>query len=466
MGHAPTKLHSSLVAYEFKAASSQSPTDIWIVEDIKTNKRLFAKVYIEPKPRLKFMETTGVQYEAQVYKYVLDTIINNPSHQFNKNFIRLEKHLQGLTLDQLYEIVNGDEHTKITIQDLSRNMAYTRCGEPSLRPALNQPDDNKDIKIDRKFPDCKQETEADILSEDRARQYTYAIILTHIPAGEVISLTEYLQRYGRNPTKRGIIGKTALVIRSMHSSGISHNDQHWRNILVQLGADDDTTVYDMDGKKYTFPGCPDRPLLFDWDRSRLADDTKKNLYIETEPDEFDGLYTPAFAPNRDWLTFVIYLHKTLPRNLHPTWKHVCRALFIDQYIQSNGCQHIMRILTSRDDRFAYMRYYHTYQQYMHIDFHTFMASIGFHPSTLGFTDRPTHVQLQHRLGRLVRPCDYQNFVTLWQTIQSFDNVSRLDIGNILLHSEYNTPKRSTTQQKHIQELQSIVSSLDPDIVFV
>lgn len=277
---------SSFRARAFLPSTSMSASDIWeFVAEDEEKTIVFCKVFVALP-----QESPGLHYEAGVYEYLQGVL--GPEDPFRENFVGLLCVLRGLSYGQLVEKVVGQYGVTPTM--LLRNLMIMQCGEPGNRPALTdqRPLHPKDI------PDCSW-LEASHFTDRR-----YTIIVTKKPPGVVRSLKSTVEDPRLSPcVKRATLAATVLAIENMHARGLSHNDQHWENILTSTTEEPDTSRatrrYRRQGRTYEIPSGT-RPLLFDWDRSQRSEGPRNpelRLYRE------DGLYRPAFCPERDWLTF-------------------------------------------------------------------------------------------------------------------------------------------------------------------
>ena len=292
---------------EFIKATSVSPTDIWVFEDDKHT--YFGKVYIMPTQHYK--DSFGISYEAHVYDYVKKNIIDDVTNPYRNNFVELQKHCTNITFDELFAMVDSFRPL-IKKSNVARNIAYIMCNiynRPSLtdnRPSLTN--NSKLLEIDPLQLSCFRSVSG---SPDH---YKYGIIFTKKPKGDmVVTLDDYMEDHTKRPIdKYNVLLKAVLCIETMHRNGISHNDQHWGNILVAIGADEENKVYTLDNMEHTFRGSKDRPILFDWDRAQIKGGI---LNKDIVPDIY-GIYTPAHEPLRDWYLFfkqLFILYRWNPR---------------------------------------------------------------------------------------------------------------------------------------------------------
>jgi hypothetical protein len=276
----------------FQKASSASSSDIWEFATKDGEHTVFCKVFSEKSP-----DSSGLLYEADIYDYIENSLaVDDP---LKNCFIKLVCVRRNLSFDDLKKDVMGD--FGVTEKSLLRNLMIAQCGNPMARPAL----DDVNAKITQDFiPDCKQ---SDL---EKFRQMTYAMVVTKKPNGIVMDLSTFLHDPDITTIeKRETLAKTVIAISKMHDMNISHNDQHWGNILVAYDDDDmEDDTYMFGNQKYRIVS-PFRPILFDWDRSQVAGWTEnKNL------SRFGALYNPTYSTTRDWLTFYLQLlmwHKHL-----------------------------------------------------------------------------------------------------------------------------------------------------------
>ena len=275
-GYAPSR---------FEKASSSSSSDIWQFATKDKEHTVFCKVFSET-----YQQSAGLLYEADIYNYIENSL--RKEDPLKKCFIELVCVRRNLTFDDLKRDVLGD--FGVTEESLLRNLMITQCGNPKSRPAL---DDLNVPMTQELLPNCSP---SDI---EMFKRMTYAMVVTEKPTGIVMDLSTFLKDPDiTNVEKRETLAKTVIAISKMHDMNISHNDQHWGNILIVYEDDDaKDEIYTFDNQKYSL-SSPFRPVLFDWDRAQLAN-WPDNRQLAT----FDLLYKPAYSTTRDWLTFYLQL---------------------------------------------------------------------------------------------------------------------------------------------------------------
>lgn len=255
-----------MVPHRFLPATSESPSDIWEFKS-KTGS-VFCKV---------FSDSDQLHYESTVYEY-----LDEEAERLGKQsafFVRLGCIRRNVSFADLEKIVCSGENMLsfgrnmiIMRASLLRNMAIIQCGNPSVRPALT--DTSSELSADM-IPSC------DIGQIDKFRHVRYTILVTHRPEGHVRDMHDFVKDATvSDHAKVHVLVQLVDAINIMHTLGISHNDQHWGNILV--------TENDAGGY---------RPILFDWDRAQMTHGPP-NRYIRN----FSTLYKPSSSFARDWLT--------------------------------------------------------------------------------------------------------------------------------------------------------------------
>jgi hypothetical protein len=191
-----------------------------------------------------------------------------------------------LSYDDLKNDVMG--YVDVTENSLLRNLMIIQCGNPSIRPAL---DDLTPI-TEESIPNC---TLSDRIFVENM---TYSMIVTKKPAGFVVDLNTFMEDPDiTSLEKRATLAKTVIAITKMHEIRISHNDQHWGNILIVDETKYDDGGYRLDGHTYSLP-TSFKPVLFDWDRSQVAGWKPNPVFLG-----FPDLYKPEYSTARDWFTF-------------------------------------------------------------------------------------------------------------------------------------------------------------------
>ena len=195
-----------MIPYRFRPATSESPADIWELQS--TAGSVFCKVFGETAAQL--------HYETTVYEY-LDTTLDKESSDF---FVLPACVRRNVSFSELEMIVCNDEN--ISLGQLLRNMAVIQCGNPTARPALT---DDSVLRASM-IPSC------DIDRLDQFRHMQYTILVTHRPNGNVRSMFEFIQdEHTSDNDKLHVLVQLVDVVSVMHTLGISHNDQHWGNVL-------------------------------------------------------------------------------------------------------------------------------------------------------------------------------------------------------------------------------------------
>jgi hypothetical protein len=268
----------------FQKATSNSSSDIWQFSKEDGKHTVFCKVFSEASP-----DSSGLLYEADIYDYIEKSL--TPDDPLKQCFIKLVCVRRGLTFDDLKKDVMGD--FGVTEGSLLRNLMIAQCGNPMSRPAL----DDLNATITQDFiPDCTP------WEREKFKRMTYAMVVTRKPTGVVVDLSTFLGDPDiTNVEKRETLAKTVIAISKMHDMNISHNDQHWGNILIVYEDDDKDDTYTFDNQNYKL-SSPFRPILFDWDRSQLSGwmDNKSLA-------DYDTLYEPTYSTTRDWMTFHLQL---------------------------------------------------------------------------------------------------------------------------------------------------------------
>jgi hypothetical protein len=266
----------------FEKSSSGSSSDMWQLTTKNGNETVFCKVFSE--------NASELCAEADIYEYLEKSM--STDDPLKKCFVELVCVRRGLNYNDLKKDVMG--HFGVTEKSLLRNLMIIQCGNPRTRPAL---DDLTTIATKESIPNC---TLSDRLL---FKNMTYMMIVTKKPNGFVVDLNTFLSDPDiTNLEKRATLAKTVIAITKMHELDISHNDQHWGNILIaDETKDEDGGTYKLDEHTYSLPS-QFRPILFDWDRSQVAGWDANPVFRE-----FDDLYTPGYSTTRDWLTFYIQI---------------------------------------------------------------------------------------------------------------------------------------------------------------
>lgn len=194
----------------------QKTDNIWIMRD--GEQVYFAKVYVEPK---KKREETFLKDGTSFVYMAPDPVKEGEIYEFiRKNmggggFVQLEKWCTGMTRDDVVATVgSAPQH------NAKYGIIYTRCHEDGF--------------------------------------------LMHM--GDFVRCGKF-----NRDMKLSFIRKLAEIIWNLHRNGISHNDMHWENVLVNKNG----------------------PMLFDWGHSGT---------------QWDGNFHPVL----DWLSFWCHVRDYFP----------------------------------------------------------------------------------------------------------------------------------------------------------
>lgn len=272
---------SNAIPVRFHKASSSSATDIW--QFTLNEGRLFAKVFADPQSGTN-KSGLGVEYEHTVYRYITDTI--DDRDPFFDHFIRLYCYMSRKTAHDLFTFVRSVTNQLTDRQlasNLQRNLSILQCGKPTARPGLleNQPLHHKDI------PDCLNNEQL----TDR-----FNVMVTQAPKDPYSTMFDFLAREDITDADRAdVLSMLVLCMQKMHRLQLTHNDQHWDNVLVAERRQSVTRVYPS-GVQITSRFYP---VLFDWDFAQKKDGAP-NPYLR----KFERLFVPdAYDPLRDWFNF-------------------------------------------------------------------------------------------------------------------------------------------------------------------
>lgn len=285
-----TKCLIDFKPYKFYPARSSSASDIWVFKS-NSGDIVFLKIFPTD------FRSSGLLYESGVYRYINEKLKQPNMEEYSDNFVKLKCILEGISFDDLFSLISKEKG--IDRDNLIRNLKYILCADNiKKRPSLDSIDkDNLEIKGCE--PDVKPEN------------YNYSVIVTYAPSTDlknIQSLLDFMEFDSSSSVdKYSVIARTALSICAMHRMGISHNDQHWGNILVSTDIEK-SYIYHHNGLRYEFLSCY-HPVLFDWDRSQIQNG-EDNYELELYP----GIYDSGnFKPGRDYLMFAkdLYRYKIL-----------------------------------------------------------------------------------------------------------------------------------------------------------
>jgi hypothetical protein len=274
--------------FKFESSNSSSESDIWQFQKIGGQTIIFCKIFEANE--------SGLKYEGEVYAYIHKYFkIPKNDDEYKKLFIDVHCIVKYLSFSELKSFI-VDKHNITSTKSLVRNLIIMQCGEPSRRPALT---DSDYVLTQKDVPYCYNTKTKRI--GINVRNKMYHIVMTKKPDGKVVDLFSFItSTIIEKNVKRMVLGKTLLAIQKLVDMKISHNDMHWKNILVTEHITNDTNDIYVDkntGVVYSF-GTVIIPILFDWDRSQV-----QGKYENASLDSFEHLYKPKYSPYRDLLTF-------------------------------------------------------------------------------------------------------------------------------------------------------------------
>lgn len=416
-----------------------------MAEDDDDQTIVFCKVFSDSAE-----ESLGLHYEAGVYEYLQKVL--TPEDPLRDNFVDLLCVLRHLTFQQLVDKVVG--RYGVTQTTLLRNLMIMQCGDPESRPAL----DDQSLLDPEDIPECSSRDP----SYFTAMRYT--IIVTKKPPGNVRSLLQFVKD-PRVPQseKRATLATTIFANARMHALGLSHNDQHWENILATTMPEAESVprVYSYQGSSYAIRSRT-QPRLFDWDRSQRSpshgeDNRALNGY---------DLYRPKYSLERDWLTFYRELHQYRTHIGNLPDQDALFFLFFRADTPS-AIAALWRTAMRRRDRWAFARKstFRHLRPHVSVDISGLLRALGYP----GVEDPPP---LSHYVAReryslpVLLAVDWGHVHKLLESVDSWDQILRLVQKKATLraflvtHSPaFRTLKTTPGRMAQITRLQQVVHSL-------
>ena len=283
--HDSLRCLNSKKPFKFNKSASASSTDIWVFEDETTNFKYFLKLH-EANPERQ----PGLYYEKEVYEKITENCRTPEFNEYKQNFVQFCCYLENLTMSNIWSLLEGKVEERLK-KNLVRNLKYVLC----------ELDDRPELDVN-----TTPSTEPICTIEPENRKYN--ILVTKSPSKHLDRITS-LHNFILNPNikdkhKKNVLARVGLAINAQHRMGISHNDQHWNNILVTISEWDTYIHKDIDGNDLKF-GSLYCPVLFDWDRAQMkaTPDNKELTY-------FEHLYThPYYRKENDYVIFAHNLFK-------------------------------------------------------------------------------------------------------------------------------------------------------------
>ena len=292
----------------FKSSDSSSDTDIWVFEDDVQNK-IFLKIHEADEDK-----QPGLFYEPRVYQRVTEKCKSPEFQEYQPNFVQFVCYLKNLTYNNLWSLIKDTLPDNKFQSHLVRNLKYIIC-QNSNRPALD--DDDKSSPLN-----CNLDS----------KQVKYNILVTKAPVKNLncVRTLHHFINYDKDHSEqdeKSVLTRVGFAINAQHHMGISHNDQHWHNILVMEGKETKYTYKLDNGDTVSFSSryCP---VLFDWDRAQMKEITQDNdinQLLKRMPNTYQG---PYFQPGRDVMFFASQLYGM-------KWITTEQAL-LDTFFEGNG----------------------------------------------------------------------------------------------------------------------------------
>lgn len=285
-------------------SSSASPSDIYLVQDKKTDRRYIMKLFLASDSMLN--------YEAKMYQSVQKNILGK---QISPFFVGFYKKINNIKFDELKIWLNKYVKKDIDTR-LRRNILYmyTVLMYPEYidrffpigRPAIDQFDE-----LENSAKEMLQETS----------KLTFAAILTNEVQDNVdLFNTVYDLKKEQFRQIPGYIAMVLTGLYALNSIKITHNDIHHGNIFMSNKYRPDKSgtakslVIGFD--QYIFfiyPGDK-APFIFDFDRATKEDDENKMV------DEFSRYgQCSDFNARRDILKFMCEMIRSMDEKACIKW---------------------------------------------------------------------------------------------------------------------------------------------------
>ena len=269
------------------ASNSASPTDVWILEDIKTDRKYVGKLFISSSDPADYggdhRRNELLQTEAETYKYILEKI--------PKNSMFFVRYIDYRVMD-----INGVIDLLLTNKDVSPEELLFNLRE-SLRYMVNRRRTRKSI-VSKSKPEP--------VSFSGYLKHTFGLLILPYITGK----TMYSFFSPKHYIESCAVSSALLFATSILAGiGVSHSDMHWDNIFVAKGCYPHYYIY----YKSTLFKILSRyvPLLFDYDRSTRKD--KPNEALE----RYEGVGNCIkFHENIDLMRFVCKAREYFPELLN------------------------------------------------------------------------------------------------------------------------------------------------------
>jgi hypothetical protein len=285
----PDFLLSNMKLVDGLAANSASPSDIWIMKDRNTGHEYVFKTFVDsmPKPSWEKIEVhrkarpgydeknsnPGLRYEQRVYQAV-DEITTRTGVPFFVRSVAVYRSLKYNHLETMYRTKSkpGAEVPDANLTALTRNYAWTECGQGNRPSILND--------TDTLPPQCQ-------VYAPHIKSMRFGLTVTVLKQ-ETQTLKNWL-----NTSKANGLDKIAVLFQIfcatflLHDNSIVHNDLHFGNILLEtLPAPVATrcTMHSLTSHPHSVAihswtvVSRFRPLMYDYDLAQMG--SMENSYLK------------------------------------------------------------------------------------------------------------------------------------------------------------------------------------------
>ena len=137
--------------------------------------------------------------------------------------------------------------------------------------------------------------------------------------GETTLSAWWKSKKTKDEDRRMVFAQLVLVLEVLAQNGVTHNDLHWGNVLVETAREGETFSFTMGDAEYR---CRYRPVVYDWDRAVLDATplpSNERAYVEALNARFDGHEYPHIAEHHPYFDLLALYKSAAISSVKPDW---------------------------------------------------------------------------------------------------------------------------------------------------
>lgn len=270
-------------------SNSASPTDIWFLEMVNGKKgvlKIFVNDNLYNRLNLRFFRgtkqrqpITGLKYEMEIYKLINSNIINSG---MCVNFVKMYTGTNECSFEKLANLLhekgetgwflNQTAESKLANNILTMTKLLGNVKRQSITGTLSQ------LAVSSRIKDTLMEDiKSYILSDIYSRSDTLSYILTENTGKQ--NVAEWFNYINSEYEVWSVIFQIIVACSSLSMFGITHNDLHIGNILIETLPAPLKVSYIIEDEYFTFYTMY-KIRIFDYDLS-YSNDLGKNEYLDS-----------------------------------------------------------------------------------------------------------------------------------------------------------------------------------------